>query len=55
MMQLIAESKSLKRIQDAYQTDAGDCDTCKDFWKKLAAEKTSNIEKLTKMIQGHLE
>lgn len=54
MMQLVAESKSLKRIDGAYKEDAGDCGECKVFWEKMGTDKEDHIQELSTLIKNHL-
>ena len=54
MMQVVAESKSLQRIESSYADDAGGCADCKAFWSKMKADKESHIEELVGLIKNHL-
>lgn len=53
-MQLVQESKSLQRIQDHYQDDAGNCEECRKFWEDLEEDKQEHIEDLKELIRNHL-
>lgn len=54
LAQQTEEHKSLWRIMNEYQKDAGDCQTCVAFWKKLAADKQAHTEELHHLIKEHL-
>lgn len=55
MSQLITEQRSLYRIKNMYKDDAGDCQKCQDFWRKMEQDKTDHIQELTDLIKKHLE
>ena len=52
--QLVQESKSLKRIRGNYESDAGDCPDCKEFWGKMVKDKEDHVNELTGLLKGHL-
>ena len=54
MLQLVQENKSLWRIKNEYLKDAGDCDDCKDFWKKMKTDKENFLQELTELVKKHL-
>jgi len=54
MLQLTQEQKSLWRINKYYINDAGDCEECKNFWKKLQTNKEEHIKQLKELIKKHL-
>jgi len=54
MMQMGAESKSLKRINDSYLADSSDCADCKDFWARMKKDKEEHIEELSKLMKSHM-
>ena len=54
MSQIVTEHRSLYRIRDQYQKDAGDCDACNTFWKKMVDDKEEHIVELTALIKNHL-
>jgi hypothetical protein len=54
MMQLVQENKSLWRINEHYMNDS-DCDSCREFWENLAAQKSENIRDLEMLISEHME
>ncbi|MEK7636351.1 MAG: hypothetical protein AAB362_01585 [Patescibacteria group bacterium] len=53
MLQLVQENKSLWRIKNEYLKDAGDCDDCKDFWKKMKIDKENSLKELTELVKKH--
>ncbi len=55
MHQLTQEQKSLWRIEDEYQKDAGSSKAVKAFWKKLATEKRAHVAELTAFIKAELK
>lgn len=55
MHQLTQEQKSLWRIEDEYQKDAGSNKVIKAFWKKLATEKRAHVTELTAFIKSELK
>lgn len=55
LSQMTEEQRSLWRIQDAYQQDAGDCKECKVFWGKMAKDKEDHIRELTELVKSHLK
>lgn len=55
MNQLVEEQKSLWRIKNMYQKDAGDCAECGSFWEKMETDKEEHIQDLLSLIKGHLE
>lgn len=55
MHQLTQEQKSLWRIEDEYQKDAGSNKTVKAFWKKLASEKRTHVTELTALIKAEMK
>lgn len=54
MMQLVQENKSLWQINEHYSFDS-DCDSCREFWGNLAAQKADTIRDLEEMISEHME
>lgn len=54
MNQLVEESKSLKRINDDYKKDAGDCAQCQEFWSKMQKDKEDHINELRGLIKDHM-
>jgi len=54
MAQIVEESKSLMRIKDKYQADAGDCNECTDFWKDMVEDKEKHLEELNSMLKNHM-
>lgn len=55
MHQMVQEHKSLWRIKNMYMNDAGDCNECQTFWKKMEADKEDHIRELTGLIKGHMQ
>lgn len=55
MSQLVTEQRSLYRIKNMYKNDAGDCQKCQDFWRKMEQDKIDHIQELTNLIKNHLE
>lgn len=54
MLQAVQENKSLWRIQHKYLEDAGHCQRCIDFWKKMEEDKKAHVAELTELIKKHL-
>ncbi|MDP3770325.1 MAG: hypothetical protein Q8R40_05315 [bacterium] len=54
MNQMTEEHKSLWRIKHMYGKDAGDCERCGAFWKKMEADKEDHVRELAELIKGHL-
>ena len=54
LSQLVEDHRSMYRIQDFYQKDAGDCEDCQTFWKKMMKEKEDHIAELTELVKKHL-
>ena len=52
--QLVEEHKSLWRIKNSYISDAGDCNSCQKFWKKMEQDKEDHIRELTGLIKNHI-
>lgn len=55
MNQLVEEHKSLWRIKNMHQSDAGGCETYRSFWEKMEQDKGGRIGELTDLIKNHLE
>lgn len=53
MNQLVEESKSLWRIKNEYSAEAVGSDDIMNQWKKMEAEKISNIETLKELIKKY--
>jgi hypothetical protein len=53
MAQITEESQSLWRIRNSYMKDAKECDSCHEFWDKLARDKEQHIRDLEKLIREH--
>jgi len=51
--QLAHENKSLWRIKNNYQKDAGDCHDCAAFWKDLEQDKEKHVRDLMALIKKH--
>lgn len=54
MLQLTQEHKSLWRIKNEYSKDAGDCDACKTFWRKMEQDKEAHIKELEALLRQHM-
>lgn len=54
MHEFVAESKALWHIRKFYVDDAVCHKDCEIFWKDVIQNKEAYLEKLKKMIQGHL-
>jgi beta-galactosidase GanA len=54
MMQMVAENKSLWRIQNNYHKDA-DCKECQAFWDKMEKDKEDHIRELSELIKNHMK
>lgn len=54
MAQLVEEHRSLWRIKEMYQNDAGDCSTCQVFWKKMIDDKEEHVSELQGLIKNHI-
>ena len=54
MNQMVEESRSLKRIEEQYKNDAGDCDECKAFWSKMKDDKEAHIAELRELVKKHI-
>lgn len=52
--QLVIENKSLWRIRKNYSADAGDCDHCIAYWKKLGDAKENTVKELEAMVKDHM-
>ena len=55
MLQLTQEHKSLWRIKNKYLEDAGSCDHCQAFWKKMEKDKEDHVKELEGLIKSHLK
>lgn len=55
MKQMVQEHKSLWRIKNHYNDDAGDCADCKAFWKKMEKDKEEHIEEISGLLKKHME
>lgn len=55
LLQLTQENKSLWRIKNHYQGDAGDCADCAAFWEKMEKDKKDHVQELTGLIKKHME
>ena len=53
--QLLQEHKSLWRMKNKYKEDSKACQACQELWDSLIQEKEANIEKLLKMVKGHMD
>jgi len=53
MRQAVQEHTSLWRIKNEYAKDA-DCDTCRNFWKKMETDKENHVSELNTLIKQHL-
>ena len=53
MRQIVEEHTSLWRIKNEYMKDS-DCDDCRNFWKKMEADKETHVNDLTSLIKQHL-
>ena len=53
MRQSVQEHTSLWRIKNEYAKDA-DCDTCRNFWKKMETDKENHVSELSSLIKQHL-
>lgn len=47
-------SKSLHRY-DTYMEDAGDCEPCKDTWKKIRDNRENELSMLVKELEEHVQ
>jgi hypothetical protein len=54
MNQMVQEHKSLWRMREMYMEDAGECESCKEFWQKMIDEKENHISELERLIKAHL-
>ena len=54
MLQMTEENKSLWRMKNHYEQDAGDCADCKTFWEKMEKDKEDHISELLGLIKKHL-
>lgn len=52
-LQLTQENKSLWRIKEEYTKDAGDCEMCQEFWKKMEEDKEKHVNEILALIEKH--
>jgi len=50
-MQLVEESKSLKRIKERYIEDAKGCADCEELWREMEKDKEEKVERLRKTLK----
>jgi len=55
MLQITQEHKSLWRIKNNYEKDAGECPECQAFWDKMEKDKKDHINELQGLIKKHME
>lgn len=54
MAQFVEESKSLWRLENEYQGNAGDDAELKSFWAALAEDKKRHLDALKALIKARL-
>jgi hypothetical protein len=42
-------------MKNKYKEDSKACQACQELWDSLIQEKEANIEKLLKMVKGHMD
>lgn len=51
--QLVQDRRSIYRINKFYFKDAKNCKKCKEFWRKLVAEKEKIATEVLELIKNH--
>ncbi len=54
MSQIVEDHRSLWRMRDMYENDSGECQPCREQWKKMADTREAELDKLVELLKQHM-